>query len=202
MKKQSPDKLVIGLTGGVGTGKTTAARMFKQAGADVIDADRIVHGFLARGSTAYREIVKVFGAEILLQNGEINRRDLGKLVFKDRRLRKKLERILHPRVKRRINELIKLSRKKLVIVDAPLLYEAGMERSMDKVVVVVASSDTQMRRCRSRKGFSKEEIISRIASQLPLKDKIRSADFVIDNNGTRTHTHAQVELIRRSLWRS
>lgn len=202
MRTLYPDKRVIGLTGSVGTGKTTVARMFAEAGADVIDADRIAHGLLRRGSAAYTEIVRHFGNAVLAADGAIDRSVLGERVFRSRRARATLERIVHPRILRRINEKVRGSRKKLVIIDAPLLYETGMEHRVDKVLVVTASRRTQISRCAARTGLSRREILSRIAAQLPLKEKVRLADFVIDNDGTLKETKAQMESIRRSVWKS
>lgn len=202
MRKQQRDKRVIGLTGGVGTGKTTVAAMFRGGGAFIIDADRIAHAQLARGTPAYREIVRTFGKGILGRGGIVDRRRLGKLVFGEKRLREELNAILHPRIIRRIREKIARSRKRFVVVDAPLLFETGLEKSVDLVIVVTASRSAQIRRCEARTGLSREEILPRIAAQLPLKDKVRSADFIIDNNGTLSKTKEQVDSIRRNLWRS
>lgn len=202
MKKPLRDKLVVGLTGGVGTGKTTVARMFREAGAEIVDADRIARGLLARDAASRREIVRAFGRGILGSGGRIDRRLLGRRVFGDGRLRKKLNAILHPRIIRRIKEKVLRSKKCVVVIDAPLLFETGLEKSVDAVIVVTASRETQARRYMARTGLSRGETLSRIASQLPLTEKIRSADFIINNNGTLKQTKEQVESIRRSVWRS
>lgn len=202
MRTRYPDKRVIGLTGGMGTGKTTVARMFAASGAEVIDADRIAHGMLRKGGAAYTEIVRSFGKSVLSADGTIDRRALGRKAFRSGRAKGTLESILHPRILRRIDEKVRQSRKKLVVIDAPLLYETGMEHRVDKVLVVTASRRTQISRCAARTGLSRGEILSRIAAQLPLKRKVRSADFIIDNDGTLQETKAQMESIRRSVWKS
>jgi dephospho-CoA kinase len=202
MRKPCRGKRVIGLTGSVGTGKTTVARMFGRGGAGVIDADRIARELLKPGTAAYRETVNIFGEGIIGRGGAIERRKLGALVFGEKALRRTLNGILHPRIIRRIKERLARARRRLVVIDAPLLYETGLEKTVDAVVVVAASRSEQIRRSRAKTGLSRREILSRIASQAPLKEKIRSADFVIDNNGTRKQTQAQVDSIRRSLWRS
>lgn len=200
--KRSVPKTVIGLTGGVGTGKSTVAGMFRAAGARVIDADRIARALVVPGTTAYRAIVKRFGKGIVAERGAIDRAALGRLVFEDAGLRKELTAILHPAIIRRIKEEVRAVTKGLVVIDAPLLYETGLHKNVDAVVVVKASREAQVRRCNARSGLSREETLSRIAAQLPLKEKVRSADYVIDNNGTLRQTEKQVELLRRNVWKS
>jgi dephospho-CoA kinase len=202
MKARSASKKVIGLTGGVGTGKTTVARMFRREGAAVIDADKVARAMVRPGSPAIRKIARQFDRGVVTPRGTLDRRRLGELVFGDSRLRKRLERILHPLILKDIREKARDSRKALVVIDAPLLFETGLEKSVDAVVVVRTSPRTQVRRAMARTGLSRGEILSRIAAQLPLKDKVRSADFVIDNNGTLQQTEKQVKVIRRSVWRS
>ncbi len=202
MRRPRRDKLIIGLTGGVGTGKSTVAAMLRRSGACVLDADRIGHRLISRGTPAYRRIVRTFGTGILGRGGAIDRRKLGRLVFKEKRLRKALEAILHPAIIRAIRDDAARCGKRLVVVDAPLLFETGLQKDVDLTVVVTASRGTQIRRCAARTGLSREEILSRMAAQMPLERKVRSADFIIDNNGSLEKTKSQVDSLRRSLWRS
>jgi len=201
MRRSAP-KRVIGVTGGVGTGKSTVARMLRGAGAHVIDADEIARALTAKGSPAYRAIVRRFGRGILLKSGAIDRAALGSLVFARPAVREKLTAILHPAIIRRIKKETRDSTKGLVVIDAPLLFETGLNESVDAVVVVKASREAQVRRCKARSGLSREQTLSRDAAQLPLKEKIRSADYVIDNNGTLRQTEKQVDSIRRKVWKS
>ncbi|MFH0763515.1 MAG: dephospho-CoA kinase [Candidatus Omnitrophota bacterium] len=189
---------VIGLTGGFGTGKTFVGSIFRSLGAKVIDADRIAHTVIKKGSIAYRKIVSTFGANILDSRANIDRRKLGKAVFESRSKLRRLNRIVHP-------EVIKIIRKKLkslrcrgvAVIDAPLLIEAGLAKITDKIVVVICSKSEQIKRCENKFRIEREEILKRIKNQLPIRKKMEVADFVIDNSRTRSWTRAQV----RSVWR-
>jgi dephospho-CoA kinase len=203
MKKQKLNKKVlVGLTGGFGTGKSTVAGMFKESGARVIDADRLSRGFLKPGTGVYKKILRLFGKKIADRSGIVDRRKLGKIVFSDKKSLAALGRIMHPAIIREMKLEIKKAKENIVVMDAPLLFEAGLENSVDKVVVVKASRANQIKRARKKTGLSKAEIVARIKSQIPLKNKLRLADFVIDNNKTVRNTRKQVALIRRSWWRS
>lgn len=202
MTKPYPVKRILGLTGGPGTGKSTVAALLKKSGAEVVDADRIARELVGPGKPALREIVSCFGRDVLDRRGRLDRRALGAKVFRDSRLRKKLERILHPRILREARAQAKRSLKPLVVIDAPLLFETGLDGDVEKVVVVKASRQKQMERLVRKTGLPREELRSRIAAQMPLNAKIRKADFIIDNNGTFEQTKKQVDLLRRKVWRS
>jgi dephospho-CoA kinase len=189
--------ILVGLTGGVATGKSTVAKMFKQCGAAVIDADQLAHDVVKPGKPAWREIVKTFGKTILNTDRTLNRRELGSLVFGSRAKLRRLEHIIHPRVAREQARLTKQAAKKdphaVVIYDVPLLFEAGIDKRVDRTIVVTADRDTQIARLKKRNGLSRADAIRRITSQMPLSKKIRLADIVID--GTRPRQDA-VKAIR------
>lgn len=202
MKKRPAGKKIIGLTGGPGTGKSTVAAMFRRKGVRVIDADRIAHSLVAPGSAGYRAVVREFGSGILASDGRIDRRRLGQRIFSERRHRDKLNAILHPRIIRRIKAAANAAEEPIVVIDAPLLFETGLEKTVDTVIVVTASRRKQIERLKVRTGLSRKDILCRIAAQLPLKEKAGKADFVIDNNGTVRQTKEKMESIRRIIWKS
>ena len=193
---------VIGLTGSFGTGKTTVARMFRKWGAKVLDADALAHEALAGDPATYREAVKAFGPGILDAHRTIDRRRLADAVFKDRKRLKTLCDIIHPRVVRTIkNEIKCMKHDDIVVIDAPLLIEAGLDTIVDALIVVTASRAQQLKRCADKFAMKKRDILDRIKNQLPLTRKAESADYVINNNGTIHETRKQALKIWRKLWR-
>jgi dephospho-CoA kinase len=184
--------ILIGLTGGVATGKSTVAKMFKRCGAVVIDADELAHEVIKPGKPAYREIVALFGRTVLNQDRSLNRQALGGIVFHNPKKRRQLERIIHPRVAREQQRLTRQAARKnpkaVVIYDVPLLFEAGIDKRVDKTIVVTADRETQIARLKTRNGLSGADAIRRIRSQMPLSKKICLADIVID--GTLPHQDA------------
>lgn len=193
---------IIGLTGGFGTGKSFAASVFRSLGAKVIDADKIAHGILKKGSFVYRKVVASFGKDILDRRGDIDRKALAELVFANRRRLEGLNKITHPEVIRSIKDRIKSGKKDdIFIIDAPLLIEANLGSITDKIIVVKASRKNQILRCIKKIGISKTEVVKRIKSQMPLKEKEKMADFVIDNDGKKSSTRKQVKEIWRKIWR-
>jgi len=204
MPRQNPNKksVILGITGGFGSGKTTVARIFKSFGAKLIDADKIAHRVLKQGGKVYKKIIKTFGRDILKKNRQIERQRLAKVVFNNKNLLKRLNGIIHPEVIRIIKNEIKVSRAKVIVLDAPLLLEAGLGRIVDKLIVVKITKGRQIERIKNKTSLSKADILKRIASQIPLRAKVRLADFVIDNSGTVEKTKKQAEQIRRFLWRN
>lgn len=176
--------ILIGLTGGLATGKSTVAQMFKQCGAIVIDADELARQVVQPGTPAWREIVRTFGKGILHPDRTIDRHALSAVVFHDKKKLRHLERIIHPRVARKQIRLTKQAAKKdpktIVIYDVPLLFEAGIDKRVDKTVVVTSDRETQIRRLKKRNGFSRTEALRRIRSQMPLAIKRLRADYVLD----------------------
>lgn len=193
--------ILVGLTGGVATGKTTVARMFKDCGAVLIDADRLAREVVQPPKPAWRDIVKKFGKAVLNPDRTVNRRLLGAIVFHHPDKRLALERIIHPRVARRQAVIMKETAKKnpgaVVVYDVPLLFEAGIDKTVDRIVVVTADSKTQVTRLRKRNGITQAEAIRRIKSQFPLRRKITGADFILDGTSSRRVLRAEVlELFR------
>lgn len=193
--------ILVGLTGGVATGKSTVARMFKQCGAVVIDADELARDVVDPGKPAWREVVKTFGKAILNPDHTLNRRKLGAVVFGNRAKRRRLERIIHPRVAREQARLTKQAARTdpraVIIYDVPLLFEAGIDKRVDKIIVVTADRETQIARLKKRNGLSRADAIRRIKSQMLLQKKCRLADVQID--GTKRLNQLQVEV--RSYYR-
>ena len=194
--------IIVGLTGSIGTGKSTAAGLFKQLGAYIIDWDELARQVVRPHSKAWKEIVECFGNDFLNEDLTLNRQKLADIVFSNREKVARLNQIVHPEVVKedeRITEEIKsLDPDALIIKDIPLLHEAALPISVDKTIVVSASEQTQLRRL-AEKGVSREAARNRMESQLPLEEKTRSADFVIDNDGSLDETRRQVEGIYSSL---
>ncbi len=192
---------VIGVTGSFGSGKSTVAGMFRRRGAPVFDADQEIQALLAgRGAaTAARAVVKAFGRGIL-SSGFIDRLKLAALVFDDQQQLKVLTDILHPFVRRRALEFLRRHKaENLLVMDVPLLIESGWNRLVDVVVVVKASRRQQLERLRRRSGMTRTQALKRIRLQMPLREKIKFADYVVDNSGSQSDTHKQVALISKVL---
>jgi len=190
--------IIVGLTGSVGTGKSTVTNFFRELGAYIIDWDELAREVTRPHLRAWKEIVEYFGKDFLNKDLTINRQKLAEIVFSDKEKVAKLNQIVHPEVfkedERITNEIKSLDPDALIIKDIPLLFELTRPIFLDKVVVVSASEQTQLRRL-EEKGMSREDAQSRIKSQLPLEEKIKSADFVINNDGPLEETKKQVEEI-------
>jgi dephospho-CoA kinase len=186
---------VLGLTGGIGSGKSMVAQMFARLGAVVIDADQVAREVVEPGQPALEQIAAAFGPDVLLPDGHLDRPKLAEIIFANAAERAKLDAITHPRIRTRMDELIKARRSGpgVLIVDIPLLYESERRTSVEKVIVVWVDPQTQLRRIRQRDGLSAEAARQRIAAQMPLEAKRARADHVIDNSGTKEDTRRQVE---------
>jgi dephospho-CoA kinase len=197
------DMVLVGLTGGVATGKSTVASMFKRCGAVIIDADALARSVVEPGKPAWREIVKLFGRGVLNPDRTINRRMLGGIVFRDPEQLRRLERIVHPRVSREQRRLLRSAfardPRAVVVYDVPLLFEAGIERTVDHIIVVSADRDAQIARLRKRDGLSRADALRRIKSQMPLAKKRRLADFVLDGTTSKRHLFRQVKTLFQRL---
>ena len=176
--------------------------MFKTKGCLLIDADRLGHEFLVVGSGVYKKIIKLFGRGILGANKKIDRAKLASIVFANKKALAKLNGILHPVIIKEIKRRIKDSNKKIIILDAALIIEAGARKLVDKLVVVTAGIKQQILRSKKRAGIRGEQILARVKSQISQEAKARFADFIIDNNGIIGKTRKQVLEIRRKLWKS
>lgn len=177
---------VIGLTGGIGSGKSSVLKELKRLGAKVIDADKISREIVRPHSSAWKKIVKEFGKKILKKNKQIDRHILGQLIFSDNSKRKILERITHPaiiaRVKKQVKALKRKNRKSVIVIDAPLLFEAKLEKMMDKVVVVWCDKKCQVERLLKKTSLQRPEILKRIKAQMPIEKKKKMADLLINNS--------------------
>jgi dephospho-CoA kinase len=190
---------VIGLTGGMASGKTTVAKILFRLGAQIIDADAIAKELVAPGQEALQCLVELFGAKIIDRDGRLNRGVLAAIVFNDQEKMAQLNAILHPQVIQKIVEklssIAKTDPDAVVVIDAPLLLEAGMKCLVDEVWVVAADEENQIERAVIRDGLSREEAKRRLSVQMPLKEKLKHAQYVIDNSGAIASTIDQVEFI-------
>lgn len=194
---------VIGLTGGIASGKSTVAAQLRQAGLVVLDADQVARAVVQKDSPGLLALTRAFGRQILKPDGSLNRAKLGQLVFSDPAARKKVDAITHPLI-RQVFEASLAALKRLgvplVVLDVPLLLEAGYQRYCDQVVVVKVDPLTQLHRLMARNHYGSQEARERIATQMPLAEKLAHADVVIDNNGSREKTTRQVAKLIAS-WR-
>jgi dephospho-CoA kinase len=193
----------VGLTGGIGSGKSVVSGMFREMGARIIDADVLAREALEPGTPAYSETVRLFGRRILGSDGRIQRKALADIIFRDPAKRAQLEALVHPRVfseeARLVREITERQPDAVVLFDAALLIESGAHRRMDRVVVVWCRPETQLLRLMEKVGITREEALMRIAAQMPLDEKKRHATYVVDNDGSLERTREQVERIYREL---
>jgi dephospho-CoA kinase len=196
--------LRVGLTGGIATGKSTVGMMFVELGCHLIDSDRITHQLFEPGQAVHTAVVNEFGKQILAPDGTIDRRILGDIVFKqDPQARSKLNSLVHPAVIQRqrewLNEMEANDPAGVAIVDASLMIEVGTYKNYDKLIVVTCSPEIQKKRLLARSGLSEDQIDARIRSQMPMEEKVKYADFVIDNSGDTANTRRQVEEVNSKL---
>lgn len=192
-KKHKPE--IIGLTGGLATGKSTVTAYLRRKGFPVICADDIAHDVVKPRRPVWRKIIQAFGGHILKPNRELNRKIMARVVFFVPKMRRKLEAIVHPEVKK---EMMKqaglLARKKAAIIflDVPLLFESGLDKICDHTICVASPLKTQLARLKKHRGMGRDEALARIRSQMPLREKIKRADFVVKNTGTIASVKNQV----------
>ena len=178
--------MIIGLTGGIATGKSESAKYFKKFGAYIIDADEISRRLTAKGMPALDELVKYFGRDILKKNGVLNRKKLAEMIFSDPESKLRVEKILHAYIISRMNEIAAKKYKKYnIVIDAPLLFEVGLDRICDKIAVIWAPYDVQSKRLALRDKLNEEQVRKRINSQMPIEKKVKLADYVVDNTGSK-----------------
>ncbi|GGM26738.1 dephospho-CoA kinase [Paraliobacillus quinghaiensis] len=193
---------VIGLTGGIATGKSTVANFFREQNIPVIDADVIAKEAVEPGQYAYNQIIETFGEKVLQNNGMIDRQKLGKLIFSDDTKRKKLNNIVHPQVRSKMiaqRDYFIRAKEEMIILDIPLLFESNLADLVYRVVVVYVDPDTQLKRLVDRDNLSKEDAQNRIQAQMPIDDKKDLADRVIDNTGSIEYTKKQCKEIIKQL---
>ena len=195
--------LLVGLTGGMGSGKSLAASYFKTLGAQMINADRISRELVAPGKPAWKEIIEEFGSNVLNPDQTLNRKQIAAIVFNDESKRKKLEDIIHPRViveERRLYEKYRQKNSRvLAVIDAALLIESGNYKNVDKVVVVQCGKEEQIRRVMERDGTARSEVENRLHSQMPLEEKVVFGDYILRNDDTRESLKSQVGELYRNL---
>lgn len=187
--------MILGVTGGIATGKSSVTALFAEQGVPIVSADELAREVVSPGSAGLREIVARFGDDLTLDDGTLDRDRLAEIVFADAGAREELNRITHPAIARLAeSRLAELAGKgaEIIVYEAPLLFEAGAEERVDKVLVVTAQADEQQRRLMERDGVSAAAAKLRIDAQLPISEKVRRADYVIDNSGTPDETARQV----------
>ena len=173
---------VIGLTGNSGTGKSSVAKVMGKYGALILDCDKIAHENMAVGGCAYDEIVSAFGKDILNSDNTINRKALGNIVFNDSQKLSILNKITHSKITQRVKDEIAKASCKCVVIDAPLLIEAGLDAIADKVWVVTADTEVRIERIMNRDGISRQEVLSRFSKQTPAEVLEKKADLIIDHS--------------------
>ena len=194
-----PRRTVIGLTGNIGTGKSTVAEMLAELGAEVIDADKVAHEMMRPGTPVHAAVVEAFGPEVLSPDGKIDRRLLGTLVFTDPAALARLEAITHPATIEAISRRISVTFARVVAVEAIKLFEAGMADAYDSVWVTTCRPEQQIERVVAERGLSRAEAKQRLWAQPPQEDKVARADVVIDNSGSLSQTREQVEAAWKRL---
>jgi len=194
--------LRVGLTGGIASGKSTVAARMRELGLTVLNADLLAHQLMEPGQPAYDDVVREFGREVLAADGTVDRKKLGDIVFRDAARREQLNAIVHPRVIQAREEQLKqmeaTNPRGLAIVEAALLIEAGYYKKLDRLIVCSCRPEQQMERLRAR-GLSEEEVRQRIAAQLPLEEKLRLADDIVDCSGTIEDTLRQTDALVERL---
>jgi dephospho-CoA kinase len=188
--------MIFGLTGGIATGKSTVAEMLQRHGAVIVDADKVARQVVEPGEEGLKRIASVFGDEVISREGTLDRPALGRIIFHDEKARRKLNELLHPLIMdkmRRDTEKVRQTEPHAVIIwDVPLLIEEKMTDLVDEVILVYVPQQVQLARLQARDHLDNDEAAARLAAQLPIDEKKRWADYVIDNSGTREETEMQV----------
>lgn len=187
----------IGLTGGIACGKSTVAAMLVRRGALLVDADRIAREVVEPGTPVLAQVIERFGADLLQEDGSLNRKKLGERIFGDPEARRDLEQLLHPPIRATMRERMRAYQSefpdRLVVVDIPLLYESGLQSMVEQVMVVYVPREVQLTRLIARDGLSPEQAEQRLQSQMPIEEKRRLADILIDNTGSLEETEKQID---------
>jgi dephospho-CoA kinase len=195
--------LRVGLTGGLASGKSFVGHALRDLGCYLIEADELGHQVLLPGAEAYDAVIQAFGQEIVDEQGMIDRHKLGERVFGQPELLAKLSSLVHPpvtqRQERMIAEIVRADPAAIIVVEAAILVETGSYKKYDRLIVVVCTLEQQMERAMKRGTYTKEEVLARLSRQLPLEEKVRVADYVIDTSGTKENTLEQVRVLYGSL---
>jgi dephospho-CoA kinase len=195
--------IIVGLTGGIATGKSSIAAMFAKRGAYILDFDELAHLVVEPDRPAWKDIVDFFGSSILKEDRTLDRPKLGKIVFSDAEKRKTLQQFIYPRISeeylRRVQEIAEEDADPIVLADVPLLIEQHMQPMFAKIILVYATREQQIKRLTERDGLALEDALKRLAAQMPIDDKLKYADYVIRNTGSLQESEAQVEEIWRDL---
>jgi dephospho-CoA kinase len=186
-------KYIIGLVGNIGSGKSTVLRMLEKLGAETVDADQLVHEVMAQDSPVSRAIVDAFGEEILDEDGNVDRKRLGSVVFEDRQALTRLEQVVHPAVDRLFVETVSSSDAPIMAVEAVKLVESGAHRLLSSLWLVTCPAEERLRRLVEDRGADPEEVKERLNAQMTEEDLAQWADVIIDNGGTLEHTWEQVK---------
>tara|TARA_B100001250_G_scaffold46126_1_gene36175 strand:- start:909 stop:1502 length:594 start_codon:yes stop_codon:yes gene_type:complete len=194
--------LKVGLTGGLGSGKSTASKFFNSLGAFILDADNAAKKLIESSKKVKNELIKEFGTDIMDANSNVDKKKLARIAFQDEDHQQRLNYVVHPHIHNAIdksfNEILDQNNHELFIVDAALIYESGYDAHLDYVIVVTAQLKHRMERALNRKTLTREEILKRIDFQWPEEDKTSLADFVIHNDGTEAELNDQiVELFKK-----
>lgn len=195
-------QITLGLTGGIASGKSTIANMFKDKGVPVIDTDIIARQVVEKGTVGLEQITQTFGKEILNEDGTLNRKKLGSIIFQDAHQRDSLNKIMQPLIQ---EEMIKqrdvylANNERIVVLDIPLLYEGNLEHTVNQILVVYVDKETQLKRLMDRNKLTEKEARDRISSQLPLEKKKERADLIIDNTGDLDASREQFEKLFAKL---
>ncbi|MCA1318666.1 dephospho-CoA kinase [Bacillus tianshenii] len=190
--------MIIGLTGGIASGKSTVAAMLKEYGLPIVDADVVARQVVEVGEETYNKLVSVFGQEILQEDKSLDRVKLGKLIFENKEKRERLNSIMHPSIRNRMKEETREYQEKghrSVVMDIPLLFESKLTHLVEKTLLVYVDEAVQLERLMKRNSLSKEDAMARITSQMPLREKVDLADEVIQNNGSLEETKEQLHAI-------
>lgn len=194
---------VIGLTGGIGSGKTTVTDYLISRGFHVLDADKIAREIVLPGSEMLIQLTAVFGRDILMEDGNLNRKKLGEIVFSDTEKKKTLDALMHTRILELIHERILQFReeneKKVIFIDAPLLFETGLNNSVGEIWVIDVDDETRIKRIMARDGLNREDIEKRISSQMTREEKNSRADVILDNTGDLQLLYQQIEELLKKI---
>lgn len=198
----SDNTILVGVTGGIASGKSTVSRQLAAAGLAVVDADQVARQVVEPGTSGLQQVVNTFGSGVLLPNGKLDRHGLGRRIFNDDGKRRQLNQILQPIIRGAIGDEVNQLRRegqRIIVLDLPLLFETGYAKDCDRILVVTIKPDLQLQRLMARNGYSQEEAQARIDAQFPLTAKAARADYVINNNGDRQALKKAVEAFLTTL---